>query len=62
MSTISPGAATNSGTAASTFESKTTDAHRSGKIVAATQGANASAAMAARLYEQRCAGNEGAPH
>ena len=60
---ISPGPATNSGTAANTFESaRATDAEESGKLTTTTKGANASAAMAAHSFEQRCAEAGGIQH
>jgi hypothetical protein len=57
---ISPGPQTNAGTSAALFEAKTTDPHRSGKIVEATKGANAAAA--ANAFEKRTAEPGGIQH
>jgi hypothetical protein len=52
---ISPGPAVNTGG----FETKTTDSIRSGKEKSAIDTANASATMAARLFEVRVASDPG---
>jgi hypothetical protein len=62
MSTISPGPAANAGTAANLHEVRVTDAIESGKEKSAIDTANASAAMAARLFEVRCAEVGGIQH
>ncbi len=60
MSTISPGPATNAGSPANAFEAnRAQDPQESGKEKSAIDGANGSAAMAARLFEVRVASDPG---
>jgi len=58
MSTISPGPATNAGTAASAFEAnRATDAEETGHLTTTVKGKNAG--TAGNLYEQRVASDPG---
>ena len=60
MSTISPGPATNSGTAANLAEQRATSPETAGKIVTQTAGSNATSA--ANTFEKRATEAGGIQH
>jgi hypothetical protein len=61
MSTISPGPATNSGTAANTFEaSRATDDEERGHLTSTVKGKNAG--TTANVFEGRCVEAGGVQH